>query len=125
MSHRINIEFACPRCKHEIKAEIYRSIWGERPENRELVFSDKINRIPCPKCGFVIFPNASLMYTHVVLKFAVWFEPVSDPSINAGNAMLPKIVPYLRTAKRINDWNEFKATIENHEKGAIVTENNK
>jgi hypothetical protein len=63
------------------------------------------------------------MYTHVVLKFAVWFEPVPDPSIDAGNAMMPNTVSYLRNAKRIRDWNEFKATIVKHENGTIVTEN--
>jgi len=50
MSKRIDAKITCPNCSHQFDFTLYRSIWGEYPENRELVMSDKINVATCPSC---------------------------------------------------------------------------
>jgi hypothetical protein len=128
MSKRISITFTCPQCKKVTEEEIFRTIWGEKPDNRDLVFSDKVNRITCSGCGQVSFINTSLMYTNVELRFAVWYEPRPDPHIDAEIPAHNEFAArnpgasYLAKAPRVRDWNEFKAMIEKFEKGELVTE---
>ena len=82
MSKRIEAKITCPRCKHQFDYTLFRSIWGEYPENRELIISDKINVAKCPSCGDstkLVFP---FIYTNAKQHFAVWWEPEYDPQID-------------------------------------------
>ncbi len=129
MSQRIQVTFTCAQCKTVSEEEIFRSIWGEKPGNRELVFTDKINRLTCKNCGRTVFVNRSLMYTNADLRFAVWYEPEHDPQIDAEAVTYQNLIKglgpsasYLAQALRIRDWDEFKATIERFERGELVSE---
>jgi Zn ribbon nucleic-acid-binding protein len=51
MSKRIEAKITCPNCRNQFDFTLYRSIWGENPENRELVMSNKINVATCPSCS--------------------------------------------------------------------------
>ena len=122
MSKRIEAKITCPRCKHQFDYTLYRSIWGEYPENRELVMSDKINVAKCPSCGDstkLVFP---FIYTNAKQHFAVWWEPEYDPQIDkdsAGYANMLGEGNYLATAPRIRAWDEFKETILKFERGEL------
>ena len=122
MSMQIDVHIACHVCGEEYDTKIYRTIWGEYPENRELVMSDKINIITCPHCGTKTPVAASLFYTNAKQEFAVWYEPVPDPMIDkdaAGYKQLMGPNGYLATAPRVKDWNEFKETIKKFESGEL------
>ena len=43
MSKKLEAEIRCPSCGHAFPTELYRSIRIEYPENRALIFQDKIN----------------------------------------------------------------------------------
>ena len=53
MSKRIDSSIDCPNCGRAFPVNLYRSIWGEHPENRSLIMSAQINVVACP--GFVIY----------------------------------------------------------------------
>lgn len=65
MSKRIEAKISCPGCVNQFDFTLYRTIWGEYPENRELVMSDKINVATCPNCKkatklpYLLFPFCS------------------------------------------------------------------
>ena len=108
---------------------LYKTIWGEVAENRDLVFSDKINRLICPACGNVAFPATSLMYTNCDLCFAVYYEPEHDPQIDADNNNLAarelgqrRGAMHLFDAIRLPEWEQFKEMIRKYERGDLVTE---
>jgi hypothetical protein len=129
MSQRIQITFTCPYCDTKAETEIFRTIWGEKPQNRELVFTDKINRLTCVRCGRTSFAASSLMYTNAELHFAVWYEPEYDPQIDAEMIKYAEIYKqkgpaysYLQAPPRVRDWEEFKAMIRRYECGEFVTE---
>ncbi len=122
MSKIINAEIKCPKCQHQFEVSLYRTIWGERPENRELVMNNRINVKTCPSCQEeirIVFP---FLYTNAIKQFAVWWEPFHDPSIDTmrdGFASISGENGYLASALRIKDWEEFKNTIVKFEKGEI------
>jgi transcription elongation factor Elf1 len=71
MSKRLEAKITCPNCNHQFDFTLYRSIWGEYPENRDLVMSDRINVATCPSCGvatkldflsFTLMQNNFLLY---------------------------------------------------------------
>jgi hypothetical protein len=114
MSKTYEIQEKCPTCNMPFKITMYRSIWGEVPENRELVMSDSINRTTCKSCGMRITIQASLFYTNASNNFAVWYEPDPDPQIDADqqlHTLFGGASFYLAKAPRIKDWKEFKNTI--------------
>lgn len=122
MSKRIEAKITCPSCGNQFDYTLYRSIWGEYPENRELVMSDKINVATCPTCQRstkLIFP---FIYTNAKMQFAVWWEPEYDTQIDEdskGYARLMGNGNYLAAAPRIKDWDEFKDTILKFENGEL------
>lgn len=122
MSKRIEAPIQCNNCHHQFNFTLYRSIWGEYPENRELVMSDQINVATCPSCGQrskLAFP---FIYTNVKQFFAVWWEPVHDPQIDRDKADYEQLLGpnnYLAAAPRVKDWEEFKATIIQFENGEL------
>lgn len=122
MSKRYEIEEKCPACNLPFKFTMYRSIWGEDPENRELVMSDAVNVAKCRACGLEIKIAASLFYTNAPNTFAVWWEPNPDPQIDAdrdGYIKLGGPNCYLAAAPRVKEWNEFKNTILKFERGEL------
>jgi hypothetical protein len=132
MSQRISATFTCPLCGAESEAEIFRTIWGEVPGNRELVFSDRINKLTCPRCNRTSSAGASLMYTHAELQFAVWYEPVYDSQIDVEMVKYAELFKqkgpaysYLQAPPRVREWKEFKELIAKYERGEIVTDSQK
>jgi hypothetical protein len=129
MSQKINATLTCSKCNTKTEIVLFRSIWGEKPENRELVFSDKINRITCPECHFVHFPATSLWYTNCDFYFSVWYEPRPDPTIDADAARWGDLMrsrgpggTYLISPPRVRDWEAFKALIQKYETGELKTD---
>lgn len=122
MSKRIEIKVICPECSHQFDYTLYRSIWGEYPENRELVMSDKINVSTCPSCNKSTKIPFPFIYTNAKQHFAVWWEPEYDSQIDKDSIGYAKLLGednYLAKAPRIKDWNEFKETILKFENGIL------
>ena len=122
MSKKIEAKVTCPNCQHQFDFTLYRSIWGEYPENRELVMSDKINVATCSKCGTASKLPFALIYTNADRHFAVWWEPSYDAQIDADTMLYTQTLGegnYMATAPRIKDWEEFKNTIIKFEKGEL------
>lgn len=123
MSKRIDAKITCPNCKNLYDFTLYRSIWGEYPENRELVMTDKINVSTCPSCYHSTKLNYPFIYTNANRQFAVWWEPEYDPQIDddsKGYANMLGEGNYLAAAPRIKTWSEFKKTILKFENGELV-----
>ena len=121
MSKKLNIKIECD-CGKPFVASLYRSIWGEQPENRELVMSDNINVAVCPDCGEKIKVPLPFLYTNVPKKFAVWYEPQYDSNIDddvAGYAKFMGKDSFYAKAPRIKNWQEFKDTIIKFETGVL------
>lgn len=123
MSKRVEARITCPKCNHQFDFNLYRSIWGEYPENRELVMSDEINVATCPSCGTSTKLSFPFLYTHTPKpSFAVWWEPEYDSQIDSDSEGYIKMLGegnYLATAPRITDWNDFKKTILKYERGEL------
>lgn len=122
MSKRIEAKITCPNCSTQFDFTLYRSIWGEYPENRELVMSNKINVATCPSCKQSTKLLYPFIYTNANQHFAVWWEPEFDPQIDSDSEGYSKMLGagnYLATAPRIKDWNEFKNTIVKFESGVL------
>jgi len=122
MSKRIDAQITCPNCSHQFDFTLYRSIWGEYPENRELVMSDKINVATCPSCKKSTKLAYPFIYTNAKQFFAVWWEPYYDVQIDKdaeGYQNMLGAGNYLATAPRVKDWTEFKETIVKFENGIL------
>ena len=72
MSQLIRASISCPHCHTQYEAELFRSIWGENPQNKAMVFSDQINRTTCPRCGQTSFAIPSLLYSNKDLHRYAW-----------------------------------------------------
>lgn len=118
MSKKLEAKITCPHCNCIFDMELYRSIWGEYPENKELVLSDKINVAHCPNCHKDTKLAFSLLYTNTPKKIAVWWEPEFDQQVEKDIIAYKLNAPksYLANAQRIRDWNEFKNKIIELEK---------
>ena len=115
MSQKYKATLLCPNCKNYFEATLYRSIWGEYPENREMVFNNTINSPICPHCNVrAKIGNATLLYHNAPKTFAVWYEPEYDSRIDKegkGYAKMFGTQSYLTQAPRIKNWDEFKKMI--------------
>jgi len=112
------------RCGHIYNVDVYRTIWGEYPENRELVMQDKINVYTCPVCGFSFKGDTALMYVDAKKGFAVWWEPTHDPQIDKEIPLYDASMGkgnYYSTAPRVKNWEEFKSTIIKFENSELNT----
>lgn len=110
MSKRIEAKISCPSCGNQFDFTLYRTIWGEYPENREMVMSNKINVATCPNCKKSTKLLYPFMYTNSKQQFAVWWEPELDHQIgkdSEGYVQLLGTGNYLATAPRIKEWEEF------------------
>ena len=118
MSKRLEATISCPNCQHQFQQTLYRTIWGEYPENRQLVMEDDINVAECPSCSKRTKVSLALMYTNAPRQFAVWWEPEYDSQIDedaAGYRQMLGASSHLAKAPRIKDWEEFKETIRKFE----------
>jgi hypothetical protein len=112
----------CPHCGNQFKTTVFRSIWGEHTENRNLVMSDQINVVICPNCNRRTKVPIALMYVDINKQFAVWWEPIPDPQIDSELIEYGKMFGqgnFYQTAPRIRDWEEFKETIRKFETGIL------
>src|SRR5690606_22591553 len=122
MSKKVHAKIVCPSCGLQFDFTLYRSIWGEYPENRELVMSDQINIATCPSCKIPSKLQYPFLYTNVKENFAIWWEPYFDNQIDKDSEVYKDMMGegnYLATAPRIQDWDEFKQTIIKYEEGIL------
>ena len=122
MSKRIEAKITCPNCSNQFDFTLYRSIWGEYPENRELVMTNQINVASCPSCNHSTKLQYPFIYTNANQHFAVWWEPEFDAQIDSDAIGYAKMLGegnYLATAPRIKSWSEFKNTILKFENGEL------
>lgn len=122
MSQQVDIVATCPKCGKQYPQKLFRTVWGEHQSLRNAVMSDNINICTCPDCGFSFHAPMAMMYVDAPAKFAVWWEPVYDSSIEemtAGFARMLGPGNYYENAPRITDWEEFKATINKYYSGEL------
>lgn len=122
MSQQVDIVATCPKCGKQYQKKLFRTVWGEHESIRNAVMSDNINICTCPDCGFSFHAPMAMMYVDAPAKFAVWWEPVYDSSIEemtAGFARMLGPGNYYENAPRITDWEEFKETINKYYSGEL------
>jgi len=123
MSKRVDATITCPKCGKQYPVKLYRTIWGEHEENRNLVMNDQINVPVCPHCGFSFKAPYPFMYVDVKTGFAVWWEPHHDADIDyesQGYSRMFGANSYYAKAPRIADWEEFKQVIQEYYDGKRV-----
>lgn len=123
MSKKVEGEIDCPKCGTRFPVTLYRSVWIEDPAMRDLVFTDRINLIRCPKCGNSGAAPFSLLATNVKRGFAVWYEPYPDPMVDSDRASYARHFgpdSFYAAAPRIKAWELFKETILKFERGELV-----
>ena len=122
MSQQLEVDITCPNCGTTFTGNLFRTIWGEFPENRDLVMNDQINVVKCDGCGEILKIPMPFMYTNAEQTFAVWWEPEYDPQIDSDTEAYKVATgdtSYFSTAPRVSDWDEFKETIIKFEKGIL------
>ncbi len=120
MSKRVGAHIKCPSCGTETEFHLYRSLWIEDPENRKMVFEDRVNLFECPSCGRSERAQFPFLCTNTKLGFAVWYEPYHDEAIDQDVEEYKKHMgpnSFYATAPRIKDWEEFKKKIIEFENG--------
>lgn len=123
MSKRVDATITCPKCGKQYPVQLFRTIWGEHEENRNLVMNDEINVPKCPHCGFSFKAPYPFMYVDVKEGFAVWWEPQYDSGIDSdaqGYARMFGPNSYYAKAPRIADWEKFKQVIQEYYQGKLV-----
>ena len=111
MSKMLDASIKCPNCGHEQKMSLFRSIWAEYADNRQLILEDKINLFRCEKCTHeerLAFP---FLCTNVERGVAIWYEPYHDPQIDEDAENYRKHMgkdSFYAKAPRIADWETFK-----------------
>ena len=63
------------------------------------------------------------MYVDIRENFAVWWEPLYDPSVDKDTEGFARIFgerSFYATAPRVQDWEEFKQTINRYYSGELV-----
>jgi hypothetical protein len=121
MSKQVEAQVTCSSCDHKFTATLYRSIWVEQPDNRQLIFDDQINTLTCPACQFQEQAEFPFLATNVKKEFAVWYEPVPDPAIDEDATEYLRLFGpgnFYATAPRVSDWEDFKAKLEELEQQA-------
>lgn len=117
MSQRIEASITCPNCGHIFPFSLYRSIWGEDEQNKELVLSDRINVAACPSCLSKTKIEYPFLYVDVRKQFAVWWEPEYDPQIDKDSMAYAKMFGegnYYQKAPRVKNWDEFKKVVKQY-----------
>jgi hypothetical protein len=114
MSKQVGAHIKCPSCGTETEFFLYRSLWIEAPENRKMVFEDRVNLFVCPSCGRSEQTKFPFLCTNTKLGFAVWYEPYHDEAIDRDIEDYKKNIgpnSFYATAPRVQDWQEFKNKI--------------
>ncbi|HOH59458.1 MAG TPA: CpXC domain-containing protein [Candidatus Cloacimonadota bacterium] len=114
MSQKNRVKLTCSNCGNVFEATLYRTIWGEHQENRDLVMNDLINVVECPSCHEKAKVEYALFYNDTNVLCGVWWEPHPEPEIDecaAGWSQMWGVDNYMAQAPRIKDWQEFKETI--------------
>ena len=122
MSKQLEALIKCQKCRNEFKATLYRTIWLEDQGNRDLVFSDKINVVVCPKCKERTKLEFPFLATNIDKNIAVWYEPYHDPQIDADQRSYAQHMgrdSFYAKAPRVSGWEMFKETISKLEKQNI------
>ena len=151
MSKSETRDMSCLLCMDEENSlikdfKIYSILWGDNPENRKLVFNDKLNFFHCRNCGEVINHSyfQPLLYVNKDQSFAIWFAPrfEEDTRFQAMIDALETPISHQMEAKIRNDvegykrcflpadnyyvtapitrtWEEFKNTIIKFESGEL------
>ena len=115
MSQKNRVKLTCSNCENIFEATLFRTIWGEQKENRDLVMNDLINVIECPSCHTKTKVEYALMYNDPTILCGVWWEPYPENEIDQCVAGWSKMFGkgnYMVQAPRIKDWNVFKETIK-------------
>jgi len=123
MSKMISAGITCRACKLQTPMQLYRSLWIEDPENSKLLFENRVNLFQCPSCDHSERLEFPFLATNAEKKFAVWYEPYYDASIDDDLAQYIKHTgenSYFSTAPRIDNWEYFKATIVDFESSRNV-----
>jgi DNA-directed RNA polymerase subunit M/transcription elongation factor TFIIS len=119
MSKKMKANITCSKCRNSQDFYLYRTLWIEVPENRDLVLSDKVNYFKCNSCGYEERLQFPFLCTNSEKKYAVWFEPYHDAQIDIDRELYKKHSgenSYFARAPRIKDWDEFKKMILELEK---------
>lgn len=114
MSKKIPAEIQCPSCRSKFNVELYRSIWIEADNNRELIFNDEINTVTCTSCKERTKLKFPFLCTNVKKGIAIWYEPYHDAEIDKDIALYKAKMgkdSFYANAPRIQDWEEFKKKI--------------
>ena len=114
MSKKISAEIQCSSCYSKFNVQLYRSIWIEEPNNRELIFNNEINVVACPSCKKKTRLEFPFLCTHVEKEIAVWYEPYHDSEIDNDTALYKAKMgkdSFYANAPRIQDWEKFKQKI--------------
>ncbi len=114
MSKKVGAHIKCPSCGTETEFHLYRSLWIEDPENRKMVFEDRVNLFECPSCGRSERAQFPFLCTNKELGLAVWYEPYRDAAIDKDVEGYKKQMganSFYATAPRISDWEDFKRKI--------------
>lgn len=126
MSRILQATLPCPNCGKEFEATLFTTIRAANAPERALVFNDEAIKPTCTHCGHSVpIANLSIYYHDATKGFALWYEPVPDPAIDAQMEAFkkgPMGGGYLANAARISDWEEFKATILKYESGELKAE---
>ena len=112
----------CPECGNQYHVSLFRSLWGEHPEKRALVFNNLANVIKCSNCGYTERAAISFLYVDMVKQFAVWYDPVNDPDIDKEKPQYEQMfgkANFYVTAPKIRTWENFKETILQFERGEL------
>ena len=118
MSKQLDAKVTCRSCNKPQNVKLYRSLWIEDPDNRKMLFTDRVNFFECPICGHSERLEFPFLATNSRAKFAVWYEPYHDPAIDKDLEDYIRHLgenSYFATAPRISDWEYFKATIVDFE----------
>jgi len=110
MSRKNKVILSCSTCNHQFEATLYRTIWGESQENRDLLMNNLINVVVCPSCNTKTKIEYALFYNDTTVLCGVWWEPYPESEIDqcaAGWAKMFGKDNYMTNAPRLKDWNEF------------------
>jgi len=122
MSKKLEAVITCPVCLNKFPAILYRSIWIEYPENRDLIFNNLINLVECTSCKKNMMLPFAFLATNVKKNIAVWYEPNHDEAVDRdirGYAETFGPECFYAKAPRITDYEEFKRTILKFENGEL------
>ena len=123
MSKRLPLRVDCPKCGLGHVFEAYRSVWAETSGNREMVFSCEVNVFTCPQCDARVYVPFPFMYVDMKNNFAVWWEPMHDPTIDRDRDDYERCFGegnFYAAAPRIQRYDIFLKVISEFESGMRV-----